>query len=150
MGPPASPSAPVGDGRGSKRGWPISARLAGAVLVFTLLGGWGWLQHIGAFADGDFDQLTGLEDAASVDCDSLAAEAVRISTSEDVQLLKVRDPRVTTDNRATVTPASGNGESLILSCRGLRVWSSGDNTPALVRVNVDSDGDNWIYYTATG
>jgi hypothetical protein len=61
-------------------------------------------------------------------------------------LLKVRNPRVVTDNRDTYATPSGNGEELILECKGRGVWSDGSYSPVAVRYSIDSDGEVWYQY----
>jgi hypothetical protein len=86
----------------------------------------------------------------SLDCDQLADEAVRISEEQtgglQLQLLKVRNPQVVTDNRDTYDVPAGNSESLILKCQGMGVWSDGSNSEVMVKATVDSDGDEWVRY----
>lgn len=91
--------------------------------------------------------LTQLADV-EYDCDDLASEAAEVSTSEDaaLKLLKVRNPRVVKDHRQNYRLPSGDGEALILSCRGTGVWSAGGGSPVLLKQTVDADGDQWVGY----
>lgn len=79
-------------------------------------------------------------------CDDLAEEAIEISKGEDVELLKVRSPRVVQDNRDGYRLPAGNGESLILSCSGQGVFDTGGSLRVLLKWTVDSDGDEWVQW----
>ena len=83
------------------------------------------------------------------DCADLASEAVDSSSDgkdDQSELLKVRNPRVVKDNRKTWMAPTGDGEALILSCKGTGVWSDIDPSPVLLKLTVDSDGDQWIQW----
>ena len=80
-------------------------------------------------------------------CTQLAEEAVRISKGEDNELLKVRAPKIVTDNRKTFKKPKGDKEVLVLSCMGSGVWSDGGATaPVLLKLVVDADGDPFVGY----
>lgn len=91
------------------------------------------------------------EDTSSLNCATLAEEAVRISEEQEalVQLLKVRAPEVVTDNLDSYTVPTGTEEVLVLKCEGMGVWSDGSNSGVVLKATVDSDGDTWIKYAPT-
>jgi hypothetical protein len=119
--------------------------LGGVVALLFILSGWGGLSRL-----QEHSSVSDLGDVASsqYDCDDLASDAVDNSSDGDavVQLLKVRNPQVVKDNRDNYQLPSGDGEALILSCRGTGVWSSGGDSPVLLRDTVDADGDEWVEY----
>lgn len=83
----------------------------------------------------------------SATCEELAKQAVLASEKQDVQLLKVRSPKVVTDNRKTVTKPTGDKAALVLSCKGTGVWSdAGEDTPVLLKLTLDSDGETFYEY----
>jgi hypothetical protein len=88
--------------------------------------------------------------AAAMDCDILADDAVRISNEQEsmVELLKVRSPTVVTDNTDSYTLPTGTGESLILKCEGMGVWSDGSNDKVRLKATIDADGETWVSYQA--
>lgn len=95
--------------------------------------------------------LSNAAEGASLDsttCDDLANEAVKISEKEDVQLLKVRAPKVKKDNRKGFAKPTGDNAAVALSCAGTGVWSDGENSPVLLSLEVDADGDQFVYYEA--
>ena len=81
-------------------------------------------------------------------CRSIDAEAVRISkkTTFDVKLVAVRSPRIVVDHRNTFTKPTGRNSSLVLSCEGTGVLSTGDTQALLVTLSVDSDGETFVDY----
>lgn len=82
----------------------------------------------------------------SFDCDDLAQDAVRASEGKTIELLKVRSPRMLVDNRTTYSEPTGTGESLILKCEGMGVWSDGSNSSVVIKSTIDADGDTWTQY----
>lgn len=85
------------------------------------------------------------------DCDSISEAAVQLSEDQDAVplLVKVRAPSAVLDNRDTYERPTGTGDALILMCRGVGVWSTVSNSPVVVKVTEDSDGDQFIFYDAT-
>jgi hypothetical protein len=80
-----------------------------------------------------------------VTCDQLAQESVEAAKTQDVQLLKVRNPKIVKDNRKTYEKPAGDDDALVLSCKGTGVWSDGEaNGPVLLKLTVDADGDDFI------
>jgi len=94
------------------------------------------------------DRRTMIGDNTS--CQSIDAEAVRISkkTTFDVKLAAVRSPEIVADHRSTFTKPSGRDSSLVLSCQGTALLSTGDTQAILVSLSVDSDGVTFVDYQA--
>jgi hypothetical protein len=86
--------------------------------------------------------------ATTTTCDDLASEAVRISEEQEavVKLLKVRQPDVVEDNRETYEVPSGGDDVLVLSCKGVGVWSDATKSDVQLELTVDSDGDEFVSY----
>jgi len=86
--------------------------------------------------------------ATEYDCDYLADEAVRISAenTQVVLLLKVRDPSIVQDNRASYEVPTGTKDTLILRCEGLGVYNDGEDAPTRLDWTVDSDGDQYVLF----
>jgi hypothetical protein len=88
-------------------------------------------------------------DAASLtayDCAMLAKEAVSLSKGEDIKLIKVRSPKIVKDNRKTYKKPTGDDDALVLSCMGAGVWSDSTDSPVLLDLTVDADGDPFVAY----
>lgn len=83
---------------------------------------------------------------ADVTCASLSEEAAGISVGQDVELIKVRSPKVVRDNRKTLKLPKGTKDALVMSCKGRGVWSDSDNSSVLVSLTIDADGDAFIAY----
>ena len=83
-----------------------------------------------------------------MDCNTLADDAVRISSEQEslVELLKVRSPTVVTNNVDSYKLPSGTGESLVLKCEGMGVWSDGSKVGVILKATIDADGDTWVEY----
>ena len=85
-------------------------------------------------------------------CDDLAADAVRISEELNKGtikplLLRVESPRVVTDTQQSAkTPSSG--QVIILKCTGTGYFSSGETSTVDLTLELDSDGNQWVYYEA--
>ena len=92
------------------------------------------------------ERRTMIGDATS--CQSIDKEAVRLSgeTTFSVKLVGVRSPTIVADHRTTFTKPSGTKSSLVLSCNGTGVLSTGDTEPILVTLSVDSDGYTFVDY----
>jgi hypothetical protein len=90
------------------------------------------------------------EDYSSWSCDDVAAEAVRISDDNEGVLIltEVTDLKVVEDNREDFT-APENGRGVVLTCEGTGKWDSVDDTPVIVELAVDNDGDEWVRYEMT-
>ncbi|TGN64227.1 hypothetical protein EXE59_09875 [Nocardioides eburneiflavus] len=145
MPPPvhvASTEAATSNGSGFKWSWLF--RIA---IPLAVLGWWLWPQISGYLSEAGVDVASGsLED---VTCDELADDAVRISeedTGLGTKLLKVREPRVVEDNRATYEAPTGTNEEVVLACRGQGSWEDGSDVDVRVELTVDSDGDAWVFY----
>lgn len=81
-------------------------------------------------------------------CDRLVKQAAETSqqTGRDPYLLKVREPVVEQDNRKTVEPPTGSNTSIVLTCKGLAVWSRGDDSEVSITLSIDADSDLMISY----
>ena len=80
-------------------------------------------------------------------CADLADEAVSISEGQDVELVKVRSPKIVKDHRDDVTVPKGDGDALVLSCRGTGVWSDGGPTSQVkLELTVDADKELFVRY----
>jgi len=85
--------------------------------------------------------------AEKLTCKELAVEAVKVSEKLDPpRLVKVRKPKVKTDHSNTYKEPKGDKDTLVLSCTGTAVWSTGDTTPVLLKYTVDSDGETFVSY----
>lgn len=137
--------------------------------VFTTQAWTGWVGLVLAvvlisqFGPRLIDRLNGNDadgglpfgDASSPDdytCDDLADSAVLISADQNafLTLLKVRNPRITQDNRDTYTLPVGTGESDVLTCEGVGVYSDGVNRELRMTLSVDSDGAEFVFFKPTG
>lgn len=99
------------------------------------------------FADGHAGtNLPSTTRAEKQTCQDLADQAVEISKDQDTTLLKVRKLKVKADHSSDYKKPTGDKESLVLSCTGTGVWSSGATTPVLLQYTVDSDGQGFFSY----
>lgn len=151
---PVRPAVPVESATGAMKTRTLHSRTSGlgrnlgifAAVVLIGLIVWGTAETI-LGSDADFP--LGDSDAAdNYDCDDLASEAVRISAEDDglITLLKVRNPTIVKDNRYTFSTPSGDEDNLILSCDGSGVWSTGETVDVVMRLTIDSDGDQFVYF----
>ena len=90
----------------------------------------------------------------SVGCKSLGKQAAKISADQanglSPILLKVRALKTLKDNRDSWDLPKGDGETLLLSCRGTGVWSDMSKSPVRLRWTVDADGDDFVEYQPIG
>lgn len=102
--------------------------------------------------------LSGCEPAATADpaaeapslatytCPQLATEAAAISKGKDLELIKVRAPKIVKDNRKTFKKPTGDKDALVLSCKGTGVWSDNTTAPVVMKLTVDADGTGFVSY----
>ena len=83
----------------------------------------------------------------SYDCARLGVEAAKISKGENVELLKVRAPKIVKDSRKTYKKPTGSKSVVLLTCKGTGVWSDGDEkTMVMLSLKMDADGSLFAYY----
>jgi len=94
--------------------------------------------------------LTVEEDYADWSCEDIASEAVRISEEEGAVLVLtgVSGLSIAEDNREGFTPPE-TGRGTVVSCEGTGQWDSVEDTPVLVELAVDKDGEEWVGYEMT-
>lgn len=95
--------------------------------------------------------LTVDEDYADWSCQDVATEAVRISEEKDAALVltAVSGLEIVEDNRESLVQPD-SGEAVALSCEGTGTWNDMPDTPVLVELTVDSNGDEWVGYEMVG
>ena len=143
------PSAPTVRGPGERtRNSSTFVKWVGGVLsLLLMLAAWGAVSRL-----FEHSSVSNLGDVASsqYDCEDLASDAVDNSSDSDtgVQLLK---------KSAEPPDREGQPQQLRAALRGRRsphpvvsggtgVWSSGGDSPVLLRDTVDADGDEWVEY----
>lgn len=105
---------------------------------------------VGLSSCSGLEEEAGAPDDGPTTCEDLAADAVRISEDQDVQLLKVRGLKVDLDKQESGwdTP-TGTDEVVVMRCTGRGVWSDGSDSNVRVELRVDADDDAFVYYKET-
>lgn len=84
-------------------------------------------------------------------CEDVAAEAIAISEEDrDVNgfaMLQIYNQEVVYDGRSgDPRVPSGETSAVVFECAGDAAWSDLDETPLEFGVEIDVNGDEWIYY----
>jgi len=93
--------------------------------------------------------LVDSNDYSAWSCQDVADKAVKVSEDNDglLVLTDVTDLTVVEDHRTDFTPPD-SGRGVVLSCKGTASWDAIDDTPVLVELSADSDGE-WVRYEMT-
>lgn len=124
----------------TKKGMPTAAKVVLGI-VGVLAVGIAGLTVLGLMIDSDYSDWS---------CQDVADEAVTISDDNKGMLIlvKVTDLEIVEDHRED-PPSPDKGRAVVLTCKGTGEWDDMGDTPVIVELTVDSDGEEWVRYEMT-
>lgn len=89
--------------------------------------------------------------SATYSCEDIAADAIAISEEDRAvngyAMLQIYNQEVVYEGHSgDVRVPPGETSTVVFECTGDAVWSDADETPLVYGVEIDVNGDEWVYY----